>query len=94
MNSPAALYAIVYGHVQGVYYRAFAEKHAVSLGLTGYVRNLPSGSVEVWAEGDRPKLEELLKQLSLGPPHSKITRVTTEWPEYTGKYTDFRIQYF
>ena len=82
MNSPTALHAIVSGHVQGVYFRAFTEKQAVSLGLTGYVRNLPSGDVEVWAEGERAKLEELVKQLRLGPPHAKVNEVTTEWPEY------------
>ena len=94
MNSKAALHAIVKGHVQGVYFRAFTEKEAVSLGLKGYVRNLPSGDVEVLAEGEREKLEELVKQLKIGPPHSKVTQVTTEWLETTEKHNGFRIRYF
>lgn len=94
MNNPVALHAVVKGHVQGVYYRAFTEKEAVSLGLTGYVRNLPTGDVEVWAEGERVKLEELVKQLRLGPPHSRVNDVITEWPEYSGKFNKFQILYF
>ncbi|MBN1368361.1 MAG: acylphosphatase [Dehalococcoidales bacterium] len=94
MNSPAALHAIVKGHVQGVYFRAFTERHAVTLGLTGYVRNIPSGEVEVIAEGERIKLEELVKQLRQGPPHSIVAEVDTDWLEPTGKFGNFHIQYF
>ncbi len=95
MNSPASLHAIVHGHVQGVYFRAFVERQAVSLGLTGYVRNLPAGdAVEVWAEGERSKLDDLLKQLHIGPPHALVTKVTTEWSEPSRKFTGFRIRYY
>ena len=95
MNNPASLHAIVYGHVQGVYFRAFVERHAISLGVTGYVCNLASGeAIEVWAEGELSKLDSLLKQLYIGPPHAKVTGVTTEWLQPTGKFTNFRIQYF
>jgi acylphosphatase len=95
MSNLASLHATVYGHVQGVYFRAFVEKQAISLGLTGYARNLSSGdAVEVWAEGERSKLDNLRKQLHIGPPHSQVTQVTTEWSEPTGKFNNFRINYF
>ena len=95
MNSQASLHAVVQGHVQGVYFRAFVEKQALSLGLTGYVCNLPSGgAVEVWAEGERSQLEGLIKQLRTGPPHSKVTDVTLEWLAPTGKFDNFQIRYF
>ena len=94
MNSPAALHVIVKGHVQGVYFRAFAEKHAVSLGLTGYVRNLPTGDVELLAEGEREDLAELVEQLRLGPPYSRVTEVIVEWQEPAGKFKKFQINYF
>ena len=95
MSNLASLHATVHGRVQGVYFRAFVEKQALTLGLTGYVRNLPSGdAVEVWVEGERSKLDNLLKQLHIGPPHSKVTQVITEWSEPTGKFNDFRINYF
>ncbi len=95
MNDQVSLHATVYGHVQGVYFRNFVEQHATALGLTGYVRNLTSvEAVDIWAEGERSKIEELLKQLHTGPPFSKVKEVKTEWSEPTGKYKDFRIRHF
>ncbi len=51
MTDLASLYAVVYGYVQGVFFRAFVARQAKELGLTGFVRNLPGGAVEVNAEG-------------------------------------------
>jgi acylphosphatase len=94
MSDLAALHAVVYGHVQGVYFRAFVEEQAGSLGMTGYVCNLAGGkAVEVWAEGDKKKLEELVKYLNMGPPGARVDKVNAEWLEHTGKYRDFTIAY-
>ena len=57
MSDLASIRAVVYGRVQGVFYRAFTSRQAKELGLTGYVRNLPNGGVEVWAEGERKQLD-------------------------------------
>jgi len=63
-----ALHAIVRGRVQGVNFRHFVCRRAISLGLAGYVRNLPDmHSVEVVAESQRERLELLLAQLRAGP---------------------------
>lgn len=95
MGNLASLHAIVYGQVQGVFFRAFVAEKAAGLGLTGYVRNLETEeAVETRAEGERNKLEELVKMLNIGPPHAKVTRVTTEWSAYSGKNKNFRINYF
>jgi acylphosphatase len=64
------------------------------LGLTGYVRNLPRGDVvEVWAEGNRGRLEEFIGYLNVGPPAAIVKRVVTRWSEYTGSYTGFSVEY-
>jgi len=89
----ASVQAIVYGYVQGVFFRAFVSRQASELGLTGYVRNLPNEAVEVSAEGERKRLEKLIGYLKVGPPSAKVERVVTNWSEYTGKYSDFRIRY-
>jgi acylphosphatase len=93
MSELASLQAIVYGHVQGVFFRAFASGQARELGLTGYVRNLPRGSVEVKAEGERSRLEELIGRLKTGPPGARVEKVATNWSEYTGNYSSFNIRY-
>jgi len=94
MSDLAAVQAKVYGLVQGVFFRAFTEHQARMLGLAGYVRNLPSEeAVEVWAEGERDKLETLTSNLKVGPPTSRVTKVTTKWSAYTGGYSGFRIRY-
>ena len=65
----ASLRAVVYGRVQGVFFRAFVHRQALRLGLTGYVRNLPGGeAVEVIAEGTGDILEKLVGYLEAGPP--------------------------
>jgi len=94
MSEKASLFAVVRGRVQGVYFRAFVRNHAEALGLTGYVRNLAGGSViEVRAEGEKTKLDELLKHLNVGPPRARVDRVEMEWSEYTGRFTDFELRY-
>jgi len=65
----------VSGHVQGVFFRASARQEALSLGLTGWARNLPDGRVEVLACGDAAQLELLREWLSTGPPHAQVTGV-------------------
>jgi acylphosphatase len=85
------LFAIVRGHVQGVGYRAFVMEHAVRLRLTGYVRNLPDGEVEVVAEGSEQVLQTLLTLLQQGPPSAWVREVETYWSEPTGEFNRFSI---
>jgi acylphosphatase len=88
----AALHAMIYGIVQGVNFRYFVLRHAQELGLTGYVRNLSrERAVEVVAEGEREKLEQLLRQLEVGPRLAGVKRVEVDWSEYSGTYRNFRI---
>jgi acylphosphatase len=88
-----SVHAIVYGYVQGVFFRAFVSRRAEELGVSGYVRNLPNDAVEVVAEGERERLEKLITYLHTGPPAAKVERVVTNWSEYSGKYSDFGIRY-
>ena len=93
MTDLASVQAIVYGYVQGVFFRAFASERATQLGLTGYVRNLSRGTVEVNAEGERKQLNQLIGYLKSGPPSAKVEKVVTNWSEYTGRYSRFSISY-
>lgn len=95
MSSPesARLHAFVYGVVQGVNFRYYTSRRAAELGVTGWVRNRFDGSVEVVAEGPKPKLEVLLAWLHTGPSSAYVERVEADWGEATGEFTGFRIRY-
>ena len=93
MENPVSMRAIVHGRVQGVFFRTFVEEHAQRLGLVGYVRNLPSGAVEVMAEGEREQVNKLVGHLKMGPPTAIVDRVEISWSEYTGDHSGFRVRY-
>jgi len=94
MADLASVRVVVYGYVQGVFFRAFASRRARELGLTGYVCNLPGReAVEVQAEGERNQLEKLIDYLKLGPPTARVEKVVTKWSKYTGSYPAFGTRY-
>jgi acylphosphatase len=66
----------IHGRVQGVFFRASTRAAALPLGLRGYARNLPDGSVEVLACGDPEATEALLVWLDDGPPMAAVSAVT------------------
>ncbi|AXS81779.1 MULTISPECIES: acylphosphatase [Marinobacter] len=83
---------LISGRVQGVYYRASTEKRAAELGLTGYARNLPSGQVEVVAEGSEGQLHQLHEWCKGGPPDARVDAIEiTEQPP-SGAFTDFSVR--
>jgi len=88
-----ALHAFVSGIVQGVGYRAWTRKRAKELGLKGFVRNLPDGRVEVYAEGEEEKLRELLKLLYQGPFFARVEEVEYQLLDPRGEYEDFVVLY-
>ena len=61
--------------VQGVGFRWFVARHARSLGLTGFVRNLPNGSVEVMVDGPEESLPALERLLRTGPGSAQVDRL-------------------
>ncbi len=68
---------VVSGRVQGVGFRYFAMREAEALGLSGWVRNLPDGRVEVLASGDAAAVDVMGGRLWQGPPHAKVAGVET-----------------
>ncbi len=83
----------IYGLVQGVFFRANMKRIADSLGVKGWVRNVPDGSVEAVVEGPRDKVEELIRWAHRGPPLARVERVEVTWEPYRGEFRDFRIRY-
>jgi acylphosphatase len=84
----------VSGLVQGVFFRHFTQVNARELKLRGWVRNLPDGRVEAEAVGERGLIEDLIKQLRVGPPASRVTGVEVQWLTQDPEYTSFDVRYF
>ena len=88
----ARLHAVIEGTVQGVGFRYFVQDAANLLGLSGWVRNRWDGTVEVLAEGERSRLEQLLTALRRGPRSAQVMGVNFTWQEYNGEFTGFRVK--
>lgn len=81
----------VLGFVQGVGFRRFIKKKAVSLGLTGYVRNTPDDRVEILVQGSREKIEKLKDIAEKGNLFSDVKSIFVEIEQGDNKFEDFAI---
>ncbi len=84
-DTRVGIHCFVSGLVQGVWYRASTQEQARLLGLTGWVRNLPDGRVEVMAFGEKVKVMQLYDWLQEGPKRAKVESVSlndTAWEEH------------
>lgn len=81
---------VVTGRVQGVYFRASTQDTARRLGLTGWVRNLPGGDVEVLACGEPALLSQLEAWLRIGPPSASVGHVVAVDCAME-EFSDFRV---
>ena len=87
------MYAVVSGKVQEVRFRNYAQEAATSLGLTGYVKNLPDGTVEVVAQGLPDTLKEFVEYLNEGSSLSKVDSVSIDWRSVSEVYDEFSLLY-
>jgi acylphosphatase len=93
MSTLMRLSAIVHGRVQGVFFRDFTRRQAWALSLTGYVRNLPDGAVEVVVEGPQDELQQLLEQVKAGPSGAHVEKVDLHWGDSRGEFDRFEVRY-
>ena len=82
---------IVTGVVQGVYYRQSTKEKAVALGITGYVKNQPDGTVKIMASGSIDQLLQLVIWCKQGPPRAIVEAVNVETLPPT-VFMGFRIE--
>lgn len=80
------------GRVQGVYFRAHCEEKARELGLDGYVRNLPEGTVEAVFEGERDRVEECIEWNRTSQPSARVEGVEVTWQEPTHESSGFVVR--
>lgn len=92
MNDVQA-HIIVSGMVQGVGFRFFASRLARQMGLTGWVKNLSTGQVEIQIEGARGLIEAYIQDLKTGNAYARVRSVQAEWHPFTGKYKTFDVTF-
>ena len=83
----------VSGRVQVVYFRSSTKQMADSLGLTGWVRNLPDGRVEAVFEGDAEKVDKAINWCSSGPEYAYVEKVEVSWEKHMREFTSFEIEH-
>lgn len=83
---------LVYGEVQGVFFRRTAKKKADELGVVGLVRNRRDESVELIAQGDKKAVEKFIKWCEAGPPLAKVDNVEVEWKKNLEDFDGFEVE--
>jgi len=86
------VHVFVSGRVQGVFFRAHTQEKARSLGLSGWVCNLPDARVEIVAEGEEVKIDSFLTWVRVGPSAARVEDVQEDWSTPQGEH-GFRIRY-
>ncbi len=83
----------VRGRVQGVFFRDSTRREAQARGVSGWVRNLPDGSVEAVFEGEEKDVSAVVAWCGQGPPSARVEKVETWEEPYSGEFIGFTIRY-
>ena len=86
-----AFKATVSGKVQGVWFRDSTQQEALKLKVTGWVKNIPGGTVYLKAEGEENNLKSLERWLHIGSHQSRVDRVDLQWIVPTNAYSTFKV---
>jgi acylphosphatase len=87
-----ALAIIVSGVVQGVFFRVNVRQKARELGLSGWVRNEPDGTVKILAEGEEDNLKKIIAWCYNGAEGARVDRLDAKWGRAAGEFTEFQIR--
>ena len=93
MQDQVRVHAIISGRVQGVFFRMETKREADRLGLTGWVRNRADRTVEAVFEGQRERVQEVLRWCERGPEFAVVHHVDVKWSEPTHEFRNFSIAY-
>lgn len=83
----------IYGRVQGVFYRDTARRKARKLGLTGWIRNEPDGTVITMAEGEEESLKKFIEWCYNGSILAKVSKIDVQWKQFENEFDEFNILY-
>jgi len=91
--SKVRVHLVIRGRVQGVWYRQSTMETANRLGLTGWARNCPDGSVEAVFEGEKAGIDQAIEWCRQGPPAARVSEIDVEWQDFSNEFTSFGIRY-
>jgi acylphosphatase len=84
---------IVKGIVQGVNFRYYSQRQATKFNVSGWVKNLPDGSVAAVFEGDEQDVEAMVQWCRRGPPSAHVTELIAQPEEYRGEFSSFSVKF-
>lgn len=84
---------IISGRVQGVFFRAETQRAAERIGVHGWVRNQPDGTVAAVFEGLKQRVDQAIEWCWQGSPMSSVTDVAVQWESPSGQHDSFDITY-
>jgi len=93
MTEQVRAHLIISGRVQGVCFRMETRDAAQRHNVSGWVRNLPNGSVEAVLEGPGEAVNQTIEWCRQGPPLSRVYDVKVDWEDYQGEFDRFSITY-
>ncbi len=91
MADKVRAHIFVSGLVQGVFFRENTRQEAEKLGIKGWVKNLPDDRVEAVFEGNRNKVEEMIKWVKNGPSPAKVENIDLNWENFQDEFSKFNI---
>ncbi len=83
----------VRGRVQGVFFRASTKDRALTLGVTGWVKNCLDGSVEAVFEGKKDLVDKIVNWCRKGPSGARVEQIDVSWEDFTGEFDAFSVVY-
>ncbi len=92
MSSKARARIVVFGRVQGVFFRSTMCREAERRQVNGWVRNCRDGTVEAVVEGEKETVENIISWCRQGPPEAMVRKIDVEWQEYQGEFNSFSIK--
>jgi acylphosphatase len=92
-NKKIRVHLQISGKVQGVYFRHNTQIVASRHNVTGWVRNLEDGRLEVVLEGDELDVGDVIKWCRIGPPGAKVEHVNIQHENYTGEFKEFKVNF-
>ncbi|MDO8459495.1 MAG: acylphosphatase [Nanoarchaeota archaeon] len=79
------------GAMQGIFFKNFMKENAQKFNVTGFVRKLEDGRMEIFIEGDREKVDAMSSICKEGPPHSQIRNVEEKEEKFQGVFSEFKV---